>query len=73
MLLSDDSGAKSINKMIESKSRISVKNIYEIYDEIAIMESKSTTKDSFLAVMKFTGVKKDKVKAIKEKWIERKK
>lgn len=69
LLLSDDSGAKSINRMIESKSRISVKNIYDIYREIATMKHKTTTKNSFINVMRFSGVKKAEVRLIKAGWI----
>ena len=69
ILLSDDSGAKRLNEKVEKKSQIVIKNIYDVYSDIAIMENKISTKESFDKVMHFEGVIKERVKSIKQKWI----
>lgn len=69
MLLSDDSGAKRLNNIVEKKSQIVIKNIYDVYSDIAIMKNKFSTRESFENVMRFYGVKKEEVKSIKKKWI----
>ena len=70
MFLSDDSGAKRLNASIEKKSKIMIKNIYEVYEDIAKLKNKLTTKDMFLSVMTFSGVKKELVKKIKMQWAQ---
>ena len=71
ILLSDDSGTKRLNCKVEKKNQIVIKNIYDVYSDIAIMENKISTKESFDDVMRFEGVNKEKTKMIKQKWIGR--
>lgn len=69
LFLSDDYGAKSLNAIIEKKSQIRVKNIYDVFADVAIMKNKITTKESFIKVMRFKGHSKDEIKNIKNIWV----
>lgn len=72
LFFSNDNGAKG---MVEAKINteqyeLKVKNVMDIFDEIALLEGKTMTKKDFATLTNGDKGRKERIKIIKEKWIE---
>ena len=72
LFFSNDNGSKTMakTKINTSRYQLEVRNIIDVFDEIAVMETKSLTKKDFVNLTKGDSGRKAQVQEIKEKWIE---
>ena len=72
LFFSNDNGAKTManTKINTSAFQLEVRNIIDVFDEIATMKNKTLTKKDFVNLTKGDEGRKQKIQEIKEKWIE---
>lgn len=72
LFFSNDNGSKSmVNAKINTEQyQLKVKNVMDIFEELAIMNKKTMTKKDFDSLTKGDKGRKSYIKSIKEKWIE---
>ena len=72
IFLSNDNGAKTMARTkINTKSyQLEVKNVIDVFDELAKMKNTSISKQDFINLTKGDKTRKNAIKGIKEKWNE---
>ena len=71
LLFSNDNGAKAMvqAKINTEQYQLKVKNIMDVFEELALMKEKTMTKKDFDTLTKGDKGRSDSIKKIKEKWI----
>mgnify|MGYP003307534078 CR=1 FL=1 len=72
LFFSNDNGSKTMarTKINTSQYQLDVKNVMDIFDDIAIMKNKTLTKKDFVNLTKGDDSRKRRIQEIKEKWVE---
>ena len=72
LFFSNDNGAKTMakTKINTSSFQLDVRNIIDVFNEIAAMKNKTMTKKDFVNLTKGDDRRKKKIQEVKEKWIE---